>query len=245
MNQRIALCKAILLDAIAICSADPKFCGFLSGGDANCSIAQWSTAFLENREWELMFQEPQFLSGFGHKRGHLIVAASVCGVDMVISENRCKVLQTLAPMFFKWSCRDLPGRRQVRPRTQEPETARGSSEPASGVAPAVIVMEYTEERPEMHTLETGEMSSRASESEFEACFSAEKDSASECSSEDSDKDEDGASEHSEKTGSSDHDDEDGAPDHSEAPGDGGVAKHFDDLEAIGVAFAKSIAASLP
>ena len=107
-------------------------------------------------------------------------------------------------------------------------------------------MEDTEERPEMHTLEADEISSLGSEGDFEeASKHDEEDGASECSSGDCSveaskhHDEDGASEHSDKAGSSDHDDEDGAPDHSEAPGDGGGAKHFDELGAIGFALAKS------
>ena len=248
-NQRVMFCKHILDDAIEHCKRHTDCCGFVFGGDANCNMAQWTTTFNENHKWKLTFEQPQFLHGVGHKPGDLIVAAAVHDVDLAIYENRCKVKgreQQHVPMFCKWSCRPGPlWRRDVRPRTQEPDAARGSSEPASGVAPPVIVIDDTDEKPETHILVPDEMSSRASESEFEEYFSAEKDGASECSSEDSDKDEDGASEHSDKTGSSDHDDEDGAPDHSEAPGDGGGAKHFDDLESIGVALAKSIAASLP
>ena len=60
-----------------------------------------------------------------------------------------------------------------------------------------------------------------------------------------DSDESGASEDSNSTGSSDHDDEHGASEHSGAPGNGGDAKHFDELRTIGVAFAKSAARSLP
>ena len=255
-NQRIDFCKAILRDAIAFCNAEAKCCGFVFGGDANCSMAPWTTALLEVGEWRLTFQEPQFLHGVGRKGGDLMVAASVCGVDMAIYENRCKVKGRERQhdcMFFKWSCRDFPRAeapvwpsRQVRPRTQEPDTARGSSEPASGVAPGVIVIEDTEERPETHTLEADEISSLGSaDINEEASKHDDEDGASEYSSGDYSEeaskhdDEDGASEHSDEAGASDHADEDGASSHTKAPGDGGGAKHFDELGAIGFALAKS------
>ena len=191
---------------------------------------------MEVREWKLTFQNPQFLYGVGRKSGDLMVAAAVHAVDMVIYENRCKVKGRERQhdcMLFKWSCRDFaraeapvwPCERQVRPRMQEPDTVRGSSEPASGVAPAVIVIEDTEERPGTHTLEADEVSSLGSVDWNE-----------EASKHD---DEDGAAEHSDEAGASDHADEDGASSHTKSPGDGGGAKHFDELGAIGFAPAKS------
>ena len=234
-NQRLMFCKHILVDANEYCKRNRECCGFVFGGDANCNIPQWTTTFDENREWKLTFQTPHFLHGVGHKNGDLIVAAAVCDVDMVFYENRCKVKgreKQHDPMFVKWSCRRGPlWRREVRPRTQEPDAA-----------PPVIVIDDTVPD-DKHILVPDAMSSRDSESEFEDAEEHNQgDDASECSSEDC---KGGASEHSDKTSSSDHDDEDGASDHSEAPGDGGGAKHFDDLEAIGVALAKSIAGSLP
>ena len=52
------------------------------------------------------------------------------------------------------------------------------------------------------------------------------------------------SEHADEAGASEHADEAGASDHSEIPGDGGTAKHFDELAAVGFALAQS-AALLP
>ena len=46
-------------------------------------------------------------------------------------------------------------------------------------------------------------------------------------------------EHADEAGASEHADEAGASEHTEAPADGGMAKHFDELAAIGFALAKS------
>ena len=43
----IKVCEAVLRDAIAHVGADPSRCGFGFGGDANCSLATWNTAFSE------------------------------------------------------------------------------------------------------------------------------------------------------------------------------------------------------
>ena len=149
--MRIALCNIIIHDAVDFCSNDPNCCGFVCGGDANCNLAPWITAFHEFRAWALTFQEPQFLQGVRRQNGDLVVAAGVRGFDMLIYENRCEVKGREKQhdcMFFKWSCLRFPhagapawpANRQVRPLIQETNSSapadpsRDTSAPASGAA---------------------------------------------------------------------------------------------------------------
>ena len=187
-TMRIVLCTTILRDAIAFCNNDPECCGFAFGGDANCSMAPWSTAFLEVSGWELTFQSPQFLQGVGRKNGDLMVAAAARGFDMVIYENRCAVEGREKQhdcILFKWSCQKFPhawapawpSERQVRQRIQETNSsalanpARGTSEPASGAARGTssasgVALEAdqieAEETPVENTLQADDTSSLSS-----------------------------------------------------------------------------------
>ena len=237
--MRIAFFKAVLCDAIGFCTADAQCCGFAFGGDANCSMAPWSNAFQEVSGWNLTFQEPQFLHGVGRKGGDRMVAAAVQGVDMMIYENRCEVQGREKQhdcMLFKWSCRGFPhaeapawpSERQVRPRMQDElssalaEPARGATDTASdnargtssasGAALRTDQVEHIEAIEEARILEADDMSS---------CGSVDYGDAPD------------------EAGGSEHADEAGASEHTEAPGDGGMAKQFNELAAIGFALAKS------
>ena len=248
-TTRIAFCKAILRDAIIFCNADAECYGFAFGGDANCCMAPWGTAFQEANGWNLTFQQPTFLEGVGRKGGDLMVAAAIQGVDMMIYENRCRVEGREKQhdcIFFKWSCRGFPRvdapawpfDRQIRPRIQETnpsalaEPARGASDPAggnargtssaSGVALEADPIERAEERQEAYTLEADDESS---------CGSVD---WADMLQEDEDK-----LQHADVASASEHDDEAGASEHTEAFGNEEVAKHFDELAAIGFALATS------
>ena len=75
--MRIAFCEAIINDALRHCAQQPRCCGFIFGGDGNCSLASWSAAFDASSGWSLTFQQPSFLHGVGRKDGDLMVAAVV------------------------------------------------------------------------------------------------------------------------------------------------------------------------
>jgi hypothetical protein len=174
--MRIALCTTILRDAIVFCNNDLECCGFAFGGDANCSMAPWSTAFLEVSGWELTLQSPHFLQGVGRKNGDLMVAAAARGFD--IYENRCAVEGRAKQhdcILFKWSCQKFPhawapawpSERQVRQRIQD----TNSSEPASGAARGTssasgVALEAdqieAEETPAENTLQADDTSSLSS-----------------------------------------------------------------------------------
>ena len=62
---RINFCKAVLKDAHY--SKTDYNIGFGFGGDANCDMSMWTTAFKETSEYQLQFTEPCFMTGIGQK----------------------------------------------------------------------------------------------------------------------------------------------------------------------------------
>ena len=244
-SMRIAFCSSIVRDAVDCCNNDPDFCGFVFGGDANCSIAPWQTAFQEVTGWHRTFQKPQFLHGVRRKTGDLMVAAAVHGFDMEIYENRCAVQGREKQhdcMFFKWSCLRShakapagPAARRVRPRilaansNSLADSARGTREPArraarrsSSASSSALEADQIEadETPEAHTLEADEVSS---------CCSIDFGTAPDSEATSTRADDDSASEHDSEAGAAEHADKE----------DIGLAKHFDELHALGFALAKS------
>ena len=102
----INLGKAVLRDAKAHVGADPSCCGFGFGGDANCTLARWNTAFSETPAHLLRCKQFFFMYGVGGKGGDLMVGAGTDGLDFY--ENTCTVegreLQH-DPMIMEWCYR--------------------------------------------------------------------------------------------------------------------------------------------
>ena len=148
-----------------------------------------------------------------------MVAAAVKGVDMMIYENRCQVQgreQQHDCMFFKWSCRGV--RRAETPAWPCARQVRPRLEAQNTCA----LLQPARDTIEAPTLEADDISSRGSEHADEAGASEHVDW--------------GPSEHADEDSAPGHPDEDNASNHA---GDGGDAQHFDELAAIGFAFARS------
>ena len=66
--QQLDLCKACVRDAIRHCSETQDNVGYGFGGDANCPMSVWCTAFAQTPEHHLSFTELSFMHGMRKKR---------------------------------------------------------------------------------------------------------------------------------------------------------------------------------
>ena len=57
VNQQIDFCKAVLQDAVQFCDATKRCVGYGFGGDANCAMPPWFTAFSETPEHQRKFTQ--------------------------------------------------------------------------------------------------------------------------------------------------------------------------------------------
>ena len=105
-TQKINFCKGILKDAMKDHAADDLNIGFGFGGDANCSMSQWTTAVDESRPFALHYQIPYYMFGRGRKGGDLMIGCSGVGKNQLIFfENRCEVEgreKMHDPMIMAW-----------------------------------------------------------------------------------------------------------------------------------------------
>ena len=142
-SMRVDFCKACIEDALRLHGDDSTKCGWVFGGDANCSIAPWTMAFRQVPQFGLIFHDASFISGINKKGGDLMVAAAVKGGDMRFFENTCAVKGRETQhdcMFLEWCYRargtPLPAKKpypetheqRKRPRLQEPSTTLGAAE---------------------------------------------------------------------------------------------------------------------
>jgi hypothetical protein len=115
----IDFCKAVLWDAMVHVEANPSCCGFGFGGDANCTLATWSTAFEEMFVNSLSRRGPEyrsfckrlvFMRGVGGLPGDLMVGAGMKGLDFY--DNTCTVAgrepNQHQPMILEWCYRGQP-----------------------------------------------------------------------------------------------------------------------------------------
>ena len=103
--MRKNFCRAILEDAIRHHDDNPTCCGWVFGGDANCTLAPWSAAVAEVPQIHLSFEQLSFLEGINKKNGDLIVAAGVKGGRLTILDNTCAVRGREMQhdcMYFQW-----------------------------------------------------------------------------------------------------------------------------------------------
>ena len=106
--MRISFCRAILHDALRHHADNPTSCGWVFGGDANCSLAPWSAAVEEVPQIRLAFDAPSFLHGINRKNGDLIVVAGVKGGGLTVFENTCTVPGREKQhdcMYYQWCYR--------------------------------------------------------------------------------------------------------------------------------------------
>jgi hypothetical protein len=94
--SRITFCAEILFDSCEEHSRDATNVGFVFGGDANCNLSHWSTALLENKNYQFHFKEVQYVWANNEaianvakrKLGDLIVAGGIDGF-IAIQEDCC------------------------------------------------------------------------------------------------------------------------------------------------------------
>ena len=105
-QMRVAFCKAIIHDALRVHSDNEAMCGWIFGGDANCSLTHWTSAFKEIAQSRLTFDAPSFVYGLRRQGGDLMVAAGLKGGGMAFFENTCTVEGREDQhdcMFIEWS----------------------------------------------------------------------------------------------------------------------------------------------
>ena len=119
--KQINRCKAVRQEGIRFANTDAHKISFGFGGDANCTIGPWTTAFCEFPSARLTFSELQFMWGVNKKGGDLMVGAGT--KDLLFFENQCSIQgreKQHDPMIMKWWYR-------ARPETQPvPLPARSS-----------------------------------------------------------------------------------------------------------------------
>ena len=104
LTQQINMCKAVINEGVRFVSEDPHMnIGFGFGGDANCPVSPWTTAFNEDAAVRLTFKDIQFLWRFRRKaKGHMVG----CGtLGLLFLENTCKVEgqeKQHDPMVTQW-----------------------------------------------------------------------------------------------------------------------------------------------
>ena len=140
--MRINFCRAILEDALRHHADNPTSCGWVFGGDANCSLAPWSAAVAEVPQIHLSFEQPSFLEGINKKNGDLIVAAGVKGGRLTVLDNTCAVPGREKQhdcMYFQW-CYKAPAEpgdkawRAPKPTDDHGERQRLQTTTESGTA---------------------------------------------------------------------------------------------------------------
>ena len=113
-NMRIRMCKEVLRNAIRYQHDNFHSIGFVFGGDANCNLPTWRTAFTEMPEFKLSFNVPQMVWGQRKKTGDLLVACGVHGFDMIEEmcdvPNRCPEHDS---MMFVWCYRAQPSDQRI------------------------------------------------------------------------------------------------------------------------------------
>ena len=106
--MRTQFCKGIIEDALRLHSNCSDMCGWVFGGDANCDLTHWTSAFEQVQQSRLNFETPRFIYGINHKGGDLMVGAAVKGADMDFFENTCTVKGRERQhdcMFLEWCYR--------------------------------------------------------------------------------------------------------------------------------------------
>ena len=152
--MRIKFCLAILHDAIRWNAANSSSCGWVFGGDANCSLAVWMAALHDVRDFRIAFGEPRFLhslrgtrgAGLGGLNCDVVVAAPVKNKGLSIYDNKCDVPgreRQHENIYYQWSYRPravpapkpLPANRWPPPPTPRVERQQITCRtPSSGAA---------------------------------------------------------------------------------------------------------------
>ena len=104
-SMRIAFCKALIRDALRLHADNPAMCGWVFGGDANCSLPHWTSAFQQVPQSRLTFDAPSFVCGINNKNGDLMVGAGVRSAGMAFCQNTCTVEgreKQHDPMILEW-----------------------------------------------------------------------------------------------------------------------------------------------
>ena len=89
--------------------------GFGFGGDANCALTPWTTAFDEMTEARLTMNQPQFMWGVNRKGGDLMVGAGI--KDFIVFVNECSIQGREAqhdPMIMRWCYSAQPQTQSVQ-----------------------------------------------------------------------------------------------------------------------------------
>ena len=108
-RQQINLCRAVLKETIRFREENPENIGFGFGGDANCTMIPWNSAFFEIPEARLTFSQLQFIRGVGTKESDLMVGAGTRGT--IFKDNDCEVQgrdQQHDPTIMRWCYRAQP-----------------------------------------------------------------------------------------------------------------------------------------
>ena len=235
--MRIKFCTAVLHDAIRHQNSNPTSCGWVFGGDANCSMAVWIVALEQVPLFRLAFDQPSFISGINNKRGDLIVAAAVKGESLSIFENKCALAgreMQHDPMYFEWCYRARAARAVV------PLPAREGLQEASNKKRSCPQNQSAEGEREAHR-----SFQRAAEEFIDASSLLDREDAEEESWSRLEADFDEVCsllEASERDAASDvsevDDDDDAGPRRMRVPEEQ-TSEHLDELSAIGFALAKS------
>ena len=105
-TQKINFCNAILEDAIRQRSDDASIIGFGFGGDSNCNMVQWTTAFAKCTQIRLHYGKAFCMFGRRRKDGDLMLGCPSHGKGhLTFCDNTCTAEgreEQHDPMIMKW-----------------------------------------------------------------------------------------------------------------------------------------------
>ena len=105
-QQKLNFCRAVLEDAMREHKNDASIIGFGFGGDANCGMAEFNTAFRECRGFDRHYGGLMCMFGKGKKGGDLMIGCESHGAsEFACLKNACDVEgreRQHDPMIVQW-----------------------------------------------------------------------------------------------------------------------------------------------